>query len=101
MAKYIDIDGLKPIKVFLSVYAEEPILVYKKEDIDRRIAENAESEVHGHWIVHTEWGGIVGNIWKECSVCHARMMGKPNSSKSYKNNFCTNCGAKMDEEVNE
>lgn len=36
MAKYIDIDGLKPIKVFLSVYAEEPILVYKKEDIDRR-----------------------------------------------------------------
>lgn len=35
MSKYIDISSVKPEKVYLSVYAEEPVLMYDKNKIDK------------------------------------------------------------------
>ena len=91
MAKFVNIDGLKPIKVFLSAYAEEPILVYKKEDIDRRITENSESEVHGHWI-------HVAGMNSRCSVCERYFPVSEFMKRPFDIKFCPNCGARMDEE---
>lgn len=93
MAKYIDIDGLKTIKVFLSAYAEESILVYRKEDIDRRISENAESEVHGHWI-------HVAGMNSRCSVCEKYFPVNEFLKRPFDIKFCPQCGAEMGEEVN-
>ena len=89
MAKFVNIDGLKPIKVFLSAYAEEPILVYKKEDIDRRTAADVAPVVHGKWLFVNPPTEIID--WEECSVC-----GYANYNFSHYK-YCPNCGAKMDE----
>lgn len=102
MAKFADIEGLKPIKVFLSAYAEEPILVYKKEDIDRRTAANVAPVVHAHWVYNRN--GMDWNLgaW-ECSACKRKNNNLPGSEiySPYSfvgSRYCPNCGAKMDEE---
>ena len=44
---------------------------------------------HGRWLYHTL---IDGHIYSECSECHKlRII----------DNFCPNCGAKMDKEMSE
>ena len=45
--------------------------------------------VHGRWIMHDDEFGLTC----ECSVCHIETMGE--------GNYCPNCGAKMDGELNE
>lgn len=95
MAKFADIEGLKPIKVFLSAYAEEPILVYKKEDIDRRTAADVAPVVHGHWIktnlmFASSQTGRHGNV-HVCSNCGEQ------SGFGFATPYCAICGAKMDE----
>ena len=44
---------------------------------------------HGRWIMHDDEFGLTC----ECSVCHIETMGD--------GNYCPNCGAKMDGELNE
>ena len=45
--------------------------------------------VHGRWIMHDDEFGLTC----ECSACHIETMGD--------GNYCPNCGAKMDGELNE
>ena len=45
--------------------------------------------VHGRWIMHDDEFGLTC----ECSACHIETMGH--------GNYCPNCGAKMDGELNE
>ena len=45
--------------------------------------------VHGQWIMHDDEFGLTC----ECSACHIETMGD--------GNYCPNCGAKMDGELNE
>lgn len=45
--------------------------------------------VHGRWIMHDDEFGLTC----ECSACHIETMGD--------GNYCPNCGAKMDDELNE
>ena len=45
--------------------------------------------VHGRWIMHDDEFGLTC----ECSACHIETMGG--------GNYCPNCGAKMDGELNE
>lgn len=94
MAKFVNIDGLKPIKVFLSAYAEEPILVYKKEDIDRRTAADVAPVVHGHWVRFKESDACY--VHMRCSACSA-YWSDPSHADYFR--YCPNCGAKMDEEA--
>ena len=53
---------------------------------------------HGRWvqvICHEEFEyGFVDRVKECCSVCHA-----PNWQRT--TNYCPNCGAKMDDELNE
>ena len=44
---------------------------------------------HGRWIMHDDEFGLTC----ECSACHIETMGD--------GNYCPNCGAKMDGELNE
>lgn len=56
---------------------------------------------HGHWIDKTVWWGGIGRCRYQCSVCGKYIGYKPNTAESgdmAKDNYCKNCGAKMDEE---
>lgn len=52
-------------------------------------AANVAPVVHGRWIMHDDEFGLTC----ECSACHIETMGD--------GNYCPNCGAKMDGELNE
>ncbi|MBR1910882.1 MAG: hypothetical protein IJ828_00850, partial [Treponema sp.] len=58
----------------------------------------AERIKHGHWIKHPVFDEYDKPIWNEywfqCSCCN-----EPSSSYT-KTKYCSECGAKMDEEVN-
>lgn len=92
MAKFVNIEGLHPIRVFLSVYAEESVLVYKKDDIDRRTAVDVAPVKHGHWIYDKD---------AECVYCSSCLQFNANeytNKFSIRSKFCSRCGARMDEE---
>ena len=48
---------------------------------------------HGHWIYHID-DLFPNDSTQECSYCHAE-----ENLTLYDENYCPNCGAKMDEEV--
>lgn len=52
---------------------------------------DAEPVKHGHWINHFD-DLFPEESTQECSVCHAEQMGT-----MLNDNYCPNCGAKMDE----
>lgn len=52
---------------------------------------SAEPVRHGHWINHHD-DLFPEESTQECSVCHAEQMGT-----MLNDNYCPNCGAKMDE----
>lgn len=60
----------------------------REEIIDSPTIE-AEPVRHGHWEIHTD---AVGNTYYECSCCHTTWW----EIKS-NDNYCSACGAKMDE----
>ena len=57
--------------------------------------------VHGRWKeMHYEGGILDGTNFDRCSVCgYERVFDDPALKTVFK--YCPNCGAKMDEEVNE
>lgn len=50
---------------------------------------------HGHWI-HTGRTNVLGGHQHKCSVCSYALMV---SNMCDNENYCCNCGSKMDEEV--
>ena len=50
---------------------------------------------HGHWIYHPD-DLFPNDSTQECSYCHAE-----ESLTLYNENYCPNCGARMDEEASE
>lgn len=94
MSKYIDID-----KAFAEVDKGDLLVgnnaEWAKEIIDRTPREDVAPVVHGQW-VHTsieddDWGGTY-HKWS-CSAC-----GWSTGQNPLGNNYCPNCGAKMDKE---
>lgn len=82
-------------------YADETAMCgyvtwYNKEDDFCSWGERKEDETdpvrHGHWINHFD-DLFPEESTQECSVCHAEQMGT-----MLNDNYCPNCGAKMDEE---
>lgn len=61
------------------------------EYIDKEPTVDAEPVRHGHWINHFD-DLFPEESTQECSVCHAEQMGT-----MLNDNYCPNCGAKMDE----
>lgn len=67
-------------------------------DMAHDLIENDDSEpvIHGHWVKHDIGKGIL--MLSECSVCEACVhICEKNCALAYEN-YCPNCGARMDEE---
>lgn len=63
-----------------------------EDAVDDAPTVDAEHVKHGHWINHFD-DLFPEESTQECSVCHAEQMGT-----MLNDNYCPNCGAKMDEE---
>lgn len=70
---------------------DETILVAYKEDLDRFPAADVERIRHGKWRPCKSWNPDYEGF--ECSECGARFQG------THRDNYCGNCGAKMDAPV--
>lgn len=67
-------------------------LFYDRNQYEKGYADGQrEAHKHGHWITTGYWEDVPIN---KCSVCGVERRG-------IKRNYCANCGAKMDEEVEE
>ena len=85
MAEYIEREGMR--------MEDEVKKAIKK--IPKYIFADVTQVRHGHWIYHPD-DLFPNDSTQECSYCHAE-----ESLTLYNENYCPNCGAKMDEEVNE
>lgn len=65
--------------------------------VDEQPTIDAEPVSHGHWI-HTGKTNVYGGHQHACSVCGYSLMVSPMCDNE---NYCCNCGAKMDEERKE
>ena len=76
---------------------EDSIMRMKYRIIDIPTADVQEIK-HGHWTVHEEWfeDEPKPRMVKACSVCKQSIKSNHDAL-----NFCTNCGATMDEELTE
>ena len=61
--------------------------------IGKTQAANVAPVVHGHWIYHPD-DLFPNDSTQECSYCHAE-----ESLTLYNENYCPNCGARMDEVI--
>ena len=70
---------------------------YVCERIDKQPTADVQEIKHGHWIMHEEWfeDEPKPRMVKACSVCKQSIKSNHDAL-----NFCINCGAKMDEEIN-
>lgn len=96
MARLIDADALKKA-IMAEPWKNEPNAVRLTVDyiniiIDEQPTVDAVPVVHGDWV---DGRPYVNSRWKVCSVCHQTA---PEPHGGY--NYCPNCGAKMDLEVN-
>lgn len=67
-------------------------------DIEMAEAVDAVIVKHGRWEYIADYG--CGNCYGYCSVCRSEQRGANATALKMANNFCPNCGAKMDlEEV--
>lgn len=100
MTKYIEPEALKNRFAKRLVWLKKDIhdeyslglydgCEYDTKLIDEIPAADVAPVVHGRWIMHDDEFGLTC----ECSVCHIETMGD--------GNYCPNCGAKMDSELNE
>lgn len=87
------IDADETYNVLTDYYHQRTEIQHKalKEAIERVPTVDAEPIKHGHW----EHGEDVFGMYCQCSECGNQYYG------SYEFKYCPNCGAKMDEEVNE
>ena len=73
------------------IYGIETVLEYAKN----LPAADVTQVRHGHWIYHPD-DLFPNDSTQECSYCHAE-----ESLTLYNENYCPNCGARMDEEASE
>ena len=99
MARLIDADEVRK-KAFVDQETGE-ILVYL-EDIDNVPTIEAEPVKHGKWLC--EWDSRMGTTEVTCSVCKTSReligcyVGIHGEHLYDKDNYCPNCGARMDGE---
>ena len=103
MPRYIDADALIEVyKQYLALLKEEGTtyvdisweeeIMSDIETISKAPTVDAESVRHGHWINHFD-DLYPEDSSVECSVCHEYEGIMAND------NYCPNCGAKMDESI--
>ena len=109
MAEYIDrgklVEFLKKVRRDLphdskDFFTRDEMILNLQQFVESKSfvpSEDVEPVRRGHWIDKTIWHGCFGEAYHECSVCHAVMPGVPNTAQSYRDNYCPNCGAKMEE----
>lgn len=93
MTEYIDRDALLKHKRYLSLDRYEIECVV---DVDRIIEAQAADVApveRGKWIIHGDNLFPLGST-QECSVCHEH-----ENITLVNNNYCPNCGARMEDEV--
>ena len=92
MAEYIEREDLLELyrmdDPVLNENGHVPLPVIRQNIMDIPAADVAPVR-HGRWILHDDEFGLT----YECSACHIETMGD--------GNYCPNCGAKMDGELNE
>lgn len=90
------IDADEAYKVLTGYYHQRTEIQHKalKEAIERTPTIEAEPIRHGHWEMKADPYAFFDTI-PVCSVCGCTTKYRVTSK------FCPNCGAKMDEEVNE
>ena len=69
----------------------EAVLMKLMQAISDMPAADVAPVVHGHWIEKEKYSF---GIMYDCSLCDNRIL-----DNGYSWNYCPNCGAKMDEEV--
>ena len=69
----------------------EAVLMKLMQAISDMPAADVAPVVHGHWIEKEKY---TFGIMYDCSLCDNRIL-----DNGYSWNYCPNCGAKMDEEV--
>lgn len=91
MPRLIDAD--EAYKVLTDYYHHRTEIQHEalKEALSKVPTVDAEPVRHGHWINHFD-DLFPEESTQECSVCHAEQMGT-----MLNDNYCPNCGAKMDE----
>lgn len=73
------------------------VIVVRADDIENAPAVDAEPVRHGHWLRTDAYPHHV-----YCSCCYNTFVTNEELMERYKipNNFCSNCGARMDAEEN-
>ena len=87
MAEYID------RKAALMKLMQDGCCAKKLQSISDMPAADVAPVVHGHWIEKEKYSF---GIMYDCSLCDNRIL-----DNGYSWNYCPNCGAKMDETVEE
>lgn len=70
------------------------------DDIEAQPAADVTPVKHGYWTDKTHWLSRLGICRYQCSVCGKYIGYKPDTAGNddmAKDNYCKNCGAKMDE----
>ena len=78
-----------------ALYDSDTITMEGVKIINRFPSEDVVTVRHGHWIYHPD-DLFPNDSTQECSYCHAE-----ESLTLYNENYCPNCGARMDEEASE
>ena len=90
MAEYISREALRD-----ALYAADAITMQAVKLLNQFPAADVAPVRHGHWIYHID-DLFPNDSTQECSYCHAE-----ENLTLHNENYCPNCGAKMDEEVSE
>ena len=95
MARYIDADALiRERTTFMQDEEAFDVSVVLVTDIKLAPTADVAEVKHGHWIYHND-DLFPAESKQECSVCHE----KEDQRYITNENYCPNCGAKMDEEA--
>lgn len=96
MAKYIEYVAKEEVIELLRSYGDTgediPFHVLDDSIFEMKSADVTQVR-HGHWIYHPD-DLFPNDSTQECSYCHAE-----ESLTLYNENYCPNCGARMDEVI--
>lgn len=99
MARLIDADKIPYEECYVPdgdiQWEYKKALIAEKTVIDHQPTVDAVPVVHGRWVEKQEpipWCEDDVDVFTVCSICNSRSIGE--------SNYCPNCGAKMDLEVN-
>lgn len=95
MARYIEEGHLKTVA---RAFTNQDFRDILDEVLEHTDSADVQPVVHGMWEDGTIWYGNFGKTYHICSVCKAKIVGTANTALDWKDNYCPNCGARMDGE---